>query len=151
MKYKQKSAFFHLHKQICITTCISWTTMYSQQITRTTHLTLTTYQPLSARVSSPNLTPCVYCYAPQVPPTEQCTPSKMQSSLLSFPHQNPIVPQFCVFEAKVNLHPCGVSTTDCDQRSVSGFLSHLISLDWYIDSSMGQSHFRRENVDICDG
>lgn len=38
------------------------------------------------------------------------------------------------FEAKVNLPPCGFSAADCDQRSVSGFLSHLDSLHWHTDS-----------------
>lgn len=31
---------------------------------------------------------------------------------------------------------------DCDQRSVSGFLSHLDSLDWYIDSYLSRSSFQ---------
>jgi len=63
----------------------------------------------------------------------------------------PIVPKLSAFEAEVNLHPCGVSTADCDHRSVSGFLSHLDSLDWYIDSSLIQSSFRCEDVDVRVG
>ena len=53
-----------------------------------------------------------------------------------------------MFEVEVNLYLGGVFIADCDQRSVSGFLSHMDSLDWHIDSTLSRSGFRCEDVDV---
>lgn len=39
---------------------------------------------------------------------------------------------------------------DCNQRSISGFLSHLDSLDWYIDSYLSWGSFRWGYVGVRD-
>lgn len=39
---------------------------------------------------------------------------------------------------------------DCNQRSISGFLSHLDSLDWYIDSYQSRGRFSPGYGGVCD-
>ncbi len=40
---------------------------------------------------------------------------------------------------------------DCDQRSVRGFLSHLDSLDWYIDSYLSAVSDEEMEAYVIDG